>query len=62
MVKIDILIGVNLPGLARQSLPKGKTLIAQEHRLCRLLVPSGMNTEVEFVNVTTVKWIIMLLY
>src|SRR4030043_1606320 len=38
------------------------TLFLDIIAVCRLLVPSGKNIEVELVNVTTVKWIIMLHY
>jgi len=38
------------------------TLFLDIIAVCRLLVPSVKNIEVEFVNVTIVKWIIMLLY
>jgi hypothetical protein len=38
------------------------TLFLDIIAVCRLLVPSVKNIEVEFVNVTTVKWMIMLHY
>jgi hypothetical protein len=38
------------------------TLFLDIIAVCRLLGPSVKNIEVEFVNVTTVKWIIMLHY